>query len=167
MLPSRARSRKQASGGNRSLGQGRDSNGRQSHQDSERLHRAFPCYRPGSAGFVRSRATVPAMRRSRPLSAFAIRERASGAHNQLHDLVDIFLYTLKFPARQIELSLGSRNLSVKSDGSYLFDVDVDQVPARYSQFDPSHRSVRDARTTDGALSARASCGVANQPFPRP
>ena len=58
------------------------------------------------------------------LSAFAIRERTCGAHNQLHDLIDIFLYTLKFPARQVELSLGSRNLSVRSDGSYLFDVDV-------------------------------------------
>ena len=70
---------------------------------------------------------VPAMRRSRQaLAAFAIREQACGAHNQLHDLVDIFLYTLKFSARQIELSIGSRNLSVRSDGSHLFDVDVNQ-----------------------------------------
>jgi hypothetical protein len=56
------------------------------------------------------------MRRSRQaLSAFAIREQACGAHNQLHDLIDIFLYTLKFPARKVELSLGSRNLSVMTE----------------------------------------------------
>jgi hypothetical protein len=57
VLPSRARSPDQASGGNRSLGQGRNANGRESQQDSERVNRAFPCYRLGSAGFVRSRST--------------------------------------------------------------------------------------------------------------
>jgi hypothetical protein len=82
------------------------------------------------------------------LSAFVIRESACGGRDQLHDLVDIFLHALEFPARQIELSLGAGNLSVRSDGSYLFHVDVNQFPAGFSQFDPSYPCARDATNTE-------------------
>jgi hypothetical protein len=40
------------------------------------------------------------------LSAF-IRASSSGGRDQLHDLLHIFYHALKFPARQIELSVGS------------------------------------------------------------
>jgi hypothetical protein len=79
-------------------------------------------------------------------------------------MLDIFQHALKFSARQIELSPRSGNLSVRSHGSYLFHVDMNQVAAGFSQFDPRHRSARDATTTERALCTRASCDVANEAF---
>jgi hypothetical protein len=43
-----------------------------------------------------------------------------GGSDQLHDLLDIFQHALKFPAYQIDLGVGSENLSVRSDRGYLF-----------------------------------------------
>src|SRR6516162_5178920 len=82
---------------------------------------------------------------------FVILASAWGGRDQLHDLLDIFLHTLKFPACQIELSPGPRNLRVGSDGSYVFYVDMNQFAARFSQFDPNDRFARDATTERGTL----------------
>ena len=95
---------------------------------------------------------------SAALSALIIRASACCSGDQLHDLVHIFLYALKFPAHKVELSPGSGNLSARSDGRYLLDVDVNQIPAGFSQFDPSHPSVRDAKTTGRSASRRAELG---------
>jgi hypothetical protein len=77
---------------------------------------------------------------------------ALGGQNQLHDLLGTFLHTLKFPARQIELSPCSGNLGVGSDGRYVFQVYVNQFAARFGQSDPNPRSARDTITTErGAL----------------
>jgi hypothetical protein len=58
---------------------------------------------------------------------------------------------LKFSARQIELSLSSRNLGVGSDGRYVFHIDMDQFAAGFSQFDPNNRFTRVATTERGTL----------------
>ena len=77
---------------------------------------------------------------------------ALGRQNQLHDLLDIFLHSLKFPAGQIELSPCSGNLGVGSDGRYVFQVYVNQFAAGFGQSDPNLRSARDTITTEpGAL----------------
>jgi hypothetical protein len=72
--------------------------------------------------------------------------------DQLHDLLDIFLHTLKFPARQIELSFCSWNLGVGSDGRYMSQVYMNRFAAWFGQSDPNPRSARDTITTErGAL----------------
>jgi hypothetical protein len=105
----------------------------------------------GLAGAILSNVLVFDLFRHSALSAFVTRAGDCGGRDQLHDFVHIFLDALKFSARQIELSLGSGNLSVRSDGSYLFHVDVNRLPAGFSQFDPSLRDARDARTTERGI----------------
>ena len=90
--------------------------------------------------------------RSHHITWFVILGSALGRQNQLHDLLDIFLHRLKFPAGQIELSPCSGNLGVGSDGRYVFQVYVNQFAAGFGQSDPNPRSARDTITTEpGAL----------------
>jgi hypothetical protein len=90
--------------------------------------------------------------RSHHITWFVILGSALGRQNQLHDLLNIFLHRLKFPARQIELSPCSGNLGVGSDGRYVFQVYVNQFAAGFGQSDPNSRSARDTITTEpGAL----------------
>ena len=58
------------------------------------------------------------------LSAIVTWARPCGGSDQLHDLLDILLNALNFPARQIELSSGSGDLSVGPDGRYLLHANV-------------------------------------------
>src|SRR5689334_8119386 len=46
-----------------------------------------------------------------------------GDRDQLHDLRDILPHALKFPARQIDLSVRARHFSVMPDGSDLVHID--------------------------------------------
>jgi hypothetical protein len=71
--------------------------------------------------------------RSHHITWFVILGSALGRQNQLHDLLNIFLHRLKFPARQIELSPCSGNLGVGSDGRYVFQVYVNQFAAGFGQ----------------------------------
>jgi hypothetical protein len=50
--------------------------------------------------------------------------KAAWGRDQLHDALDVFLHALKFAARQIELSFGPGDLGVRSDGRYMFQVDM-------------------------------------------
>src|SRR5262249_55444742 len=96
-----------------------------------------------------AKPTVPASStRSQNFTWFVILESAWGCQDQLHDLLDIFLHALKFPARQVELSLGSGNLGVRSDGGYVFHIDMNQISARFRQSDPSPRFAGDTITTE-------------------
>src|SRR5215468_4849321 len=89
---------------------------------------------------------------SQHITWFVILGSARGGQNQPHDLLDTFLHTLKFPARQIELSLCSRNLGVGSDGRYMAQVYMNRFAAWFGQSDPNPRSARNTITTErGAL----------------
>ena len=72
------------------------------------------------------------------LSAIVTWARPCGGSDQLHDLLDILLNALNFPARQIELSSGSGDLSVGPDGRYLLHANIDRFSARLRQHDPGH-----------------------------
>jgi len=82
---------------------------------------------------------------------FVILTSTWAARDQFHDLLDIFLHSLKFPARQFQLGPGSGNYSGRSDGGHVFQVDMDQFAARFSQFDPNARFGRGATTEGGTL----------------
>src|SRR6516165_3309809 len=95
------------------------------------------------------RPTPASSAQSQHFTWLVIPGSARGGQNRPHDLLDTFLHTLKFPARQIELSPCSRDLGVGSDGRYMSQVYMNRFAAWFGQSDPNPRSVRDTITTEG------------------
>ena len=87
------------------------------------------------------------MRIQRTLGIVVVLASARGGRDQLHHLLDVLLYPLKFAARQIELRPGSGNLRVRSDGRDVLQVDVNRFAAGFRQFHPD-RSARDAAAAE-------------------
>jgi hypothetical protein len=90
---------------------------------------------------VASRKLAPLEQRTgdAALSAFP-RANACGRCDHLHNLVDILSHSLKFPAGQVQLSVGAGNLGVRSNRCYLLHVNVNRSSAGCGQLDPNQRA---------------------------